>query len=178
MNAYRQQSGVMARCLSALFFLAMQLGLTTAFAQGGNSGEMALAAEANTKGKEHLGIKGFDPVAYFTGDHAVKGLKELTSEYQGITYRFSTETNRDVFVKDPAKYTPAYGGWCASAMAFGRKVDIDPESYIVEDGRLFLFYLGFRGDAKKDWLKNQPKWKSDADSEWHKVENRVRGEAA
>jgi YHS domain-containing protein len=107
---------------------------------------------------------------------AAKGSKDLTAVFEGVTYRFSSEANCQKFVEEPADFVPAYGGWCASAMSFGRKVDIDPESYVVENGRLFLFYLGIRGDGKKDWLDNQPKWKHDADVEWDKLLKSFRAE--
>ncbi len=123
----------------------------------------------NVRPTKPIAARGYDVVAYHRSNAAVKGVDHLTLEYQGITYRFSTEDNLKSFEVNPRAYMPAHGGWCSSAMAFGRKVDIDPENFIVDGGRLFLFYKGIRGDAKKDWLENQPQWLNDADSEWEKL---------
>lgn len=85
-----------------------------------------------------LGIRGYDPVAYFTVGAPTKGDFSITSTHDGTTYRFSSEENRKMFEADPAKYLPQYGGFCAFGLANGVKVDGDPELWTVADGRLFL----------------------------------------
>src|SRR5258708_8700018 len=62
---------------------------------------------------EGIGIKGYDPVAYFTGSKAIKGSKDQAVVYERITYYFSSAANREAFRKDPARYEPQYGGWSA-----------------------------------------------------------------
>ncbi len=120
-------------------------------------------------GKNSLALDGYDPVAYITEQKAVEGNAELTSSYHGVTYQFASEANRALFAKDPEKYLPAYGGWCATAMANGDKVEINPGNFKVTDGRLFLFYKGLLGDAKKDWVKDEPTQIKKADGEWSKL---------
>ena len=117
----------------------------------------------------NLALKGYDPVAYFTQNAAAEGSPDITSQYQGITYRFATAENRALFNANPEKYLPTYGGWCATAMADGEKVDIDPESFAVTDGRLFLFYDGLWGDAKKKWNKKPRELEQKADAAWQKL---------
>jgi YHS domain-containing protein len=91
-------------------------------------------------GEGGLALVGFDPVACFPegGGKARKGSPEMTLEQGGAIYRFASEANRDRFRKEPARYEPAYGGWCAWAMAqeAGEKVEVDPESFLVQDSRM------------------------------------------
>jgi len=117
-------------------------------------------------------IDGHDPVAYIKDGKSQAGKPELTSHYRGVAYRFASEENRRKFADEPAKHLPAYGGWCATAMADGRKVEIDPDSFQVTDGRLFLFYKGWRGDAKKDWNKDEKGLTARADANWTRIAQR------
>lgn len=119
-----------------------------------------------------LAIQGYDPVAYFPegGGKATEGSKSIATTYQGVQYRFATTANRDLFLADPAKYEPAHGGWCSWAMKEGDKVEVDPKSFIVQDGRLFLFYNGTWGNTRAKWLKlDHAKAASEADTQWKKL---------
>jgi YHS domain-containing protein len=128
-------------------------------------------------GKERLAIQGYDPVAYFPeeGGTATKGDENITIEYGGVVYRFASAAHREKFLANPARYEPAHGGWCSYAMLEGNKVQVDPRSYIVKDGRLFLFYKGFLGDTRGKWLKADHATEAKtADAMWMKIS----GEAA
>jgi YHS domain-containing protein len=82
-------------------------------------------AQFNTE--QGLALQGYDPVAYFTQNKAIKGQRELALVEDGITYYFATAEDKELFKKDYKKYEPQYGGWCAYAMgATGDKVEIDP----------------------------------------------------
>lgn len=124
--------------------------------------------EYNLKPREPA-ISGYDPVAYIESSKAEKGVKDYASAYRGVMYLFKDETNRAMFAANPAKYLPTYGGWCATAMADGDKVDIDPTNFKVTNGRLFLFYKGLLGNAQKDWNKNEPELTRKADAAWAKL---------
>jgi YHS domain-containing protein len=132
---------------------------------------LALAAEkdhANVD-SDHVGVKGYDPVSYFDGKPQA-GDEKITFEYDGVMYRFVNEANRDKFKSEPAHFVPACGGWCAYAFAVDKgKVDIDPTRYNITDGRLFLFYKGWRGDALKEWLKDEKNYIPKADANWKKT---------
>ena len=127
--------------------------------------------EKTEKAKAGLAIHGYDPVAYFPegGGKAAKGDASLTTSYKGVEYRFVSKEHRDAFLANPARYEPAFGGWCAWAMLDGEKVDVDPESFLVTDNRLFLFYKGFWGDTKAKWsdkAKDQAAEAKQADAKW------------
>src|SRR5262249_10582457 len=103
-----------------------------------------------------LAIRGYDPVAYFTAGKAVDGKKDISLEYEGATYRFATIADRDAFKADPGKYEPQYGGWCAYAMgANDEKVEIDPETFKIVDGKLYLFYNKYFNNTLKSWNKDE-----------------------
>lgn len=116
-----------------------------------------------------MAIKGFDPVAYVESNKAQAGKSELSSQYRGVAYRFATAESRQRFAENPEKYIPAYGGWCATAMAEGRKVEIDPTNFKVTNGRLFLFYKGWLGNALNDWNKDEKNLTDRADEQWRKI---------
>ena len=85
-------------------------------------------------------IRGYDPVAYFTQEKAVPGSGDQTFEYQGTTWQFSSAENRELFAADPEKYAPAYGGYCAWAVANNYTASIDPDAWSIRDGKLYLNY--------------------------------------
>lgn len=117
--------------------------------------------------EEGIALQGYDPVAYFTRNKAVKGTKELAAQYEGITYYFSTPENRDTFKRSPANYQPAYGGWCAYAMgAKGEKVNVDPATFKIIQHTLYLFYNRFFNNTLNDWNKNEKELKNKADANW------------
>lgn len=119
--------------------------------------------------KSGLAIEGYDPVAYFTSNKAIDGKKDITLEYNGITYRFATAANRDAFKANPVKYEPQYGGWCAYAMGnSGEKVEIDPGTFKIIDGKLYLFYNRFFNNTLKTWNKDEARLKANADKSWPK----------
>lgn len=121
--------------------------------------------------KQGLAIEGYDPVAYFEegGAKPTKGKKELHHEVGGVTYRFASKAHLELFKKDPAKYEPAYGGWCAYAMADGDKVEVDPKSYLIQDGKLMLFYKSFFHNTRKSWMKKPKDYQAKADKAWAKI---------
>jgi YHS domain-containing protein len=116
-----------------------------------------------------LALEGYDPVAYFTTSTAVKGKRDITALHNGITYRFTSIQNRDKFNTAPDKYEPQYGGWCAYAMgAKGEKVEIDPETFKIVDGKLYLFYNKFFNNTLESWNKDETRLKTNADQSWAK----------
>ena len=119
--------------------------------------------------EDGLAIQGFDPVAYFLQNKAVKGNKDLALYHQGVTYYFSSATNKEEFKKNPARYEPEYGGWCAYAMGEkGEKVSIDPKTFKIVGGKLHLFYNRFFNNTLTDWNKDETNLKRKADANWQK----------
>jgi YHS domain-containing protein len=127
------------------------------------------AIEHYNIGADKIALKGYDSVAYLTKNQAFKGRKEISAQHRGVTYWFASEENRKVFLESPEKYLPTYGGWCATAMAKGEKVEIDPVNFKVTQGRLFLFYKGLWGNARKDWDKEEAGLTAKADANWKRI---------
>lgn len=123
--------------------------------------------------EDGLAIEGYDPVAYFQVKKAVKGKKDLQHQHDGVTYYFSSPANRDAFIKNPAAYQPQYGGWCAYAMGdTGEKVEIDPETFKVLDGKLYLFYNAYFNNTLTKWNKDETNLKAKADKNWKSITNK------
>jgi hypothetical protein len=120
--------------------------------------------------KSTLAINGYDPVAYFTTNKGVEGRKDISLINEGITYYFSSTQNRELFKANPSKYEPQYGGWCAYAMGEnGDKVSVDPKTFKILDGKLYLFYNKFVTNTLKEWNKNESPLKQKADQNWAKL---------
>ncbi|MBC5834072.1 YHS domain protein [Flavobacterium sp. F372] len=120
--------------------------------------------------EKKVAIQGYDAVGYFKLNKAIKGKKEISTTYEGVIYYFSTVENKNLFIKTPAKYEPQYGGWCAYAMGdSGEKVEINPETFKIVDGKLFLFYNAYFNNTLKSWNKNEATLKAKADVNWKKI---------
>lgn len=117
----------------------------------------------------HLAIQGYDPVAYFTQGKALKGKAAFAVSHEGVTYYFANAENKGSFLAQPARYEPQYGGWCAYAMgAKGEKVSVDPETFKIVNGKLFLFYNSFFNNTLKSWNKDENNLHARADKNWKK----------
>jgi YHS domain-containing protein len=120
--------------------------------------------------KSGLAIQGYDPVSYFTENKAKVGSKDFSFIIQGVTYYFTTARDRLLFKDNPLKYEPQYGGWCAYAMgATGEKVNIDPGTFKILNGKLYLFYNQFFNNTRKSWNKDEAHLKTKADINWAKI---------
>ncbi len=118
-------------------------------------------------------LKGYDPVSYFQSTQPQKGLPQFKTTYQGATYLFSSNSNKMKFLKNPNKYIPLFGGWCAYAVADSKsKVDIDPKSFLIQDGKLLVFYNGLWADTRKKWLKDPNSFLKNAEQNWPAVQNK------
>jgi YHS domain-containing protein len=87
------------------------------------------------------GVKGYDPVSFFAegGSAPQKGNPSITLNYEGVTYSFVSESNKEVFEMMPEKYEPTYGQYCAWAMAKGSKIDINVNHFIIDGNRIHFF---------------------------------------
>jgi thioredoxin-dependent peroxiredoxin len=119
-------------------------------------------------GPDRIALQGYDPVSYFK-QGAGKGSSQISTFYRGVIYHFSSLENKELFVANPERYAPTYGGWCATAMAKGEKVKIDPLNFKVSNGRLFLFFKAFYGNALKDWNKDEANLMAKADAHWRRI---------
>jgi len=121
---------------------------------------LALPAFAQTKSllnldKAGVAIQGYDPVAFFTDGKPVEGKPEFPARHNGALYYFTSKEHRDLFKADPAKYEPAFGGYCAYGVSRNKLVEIDINAFQIVDGRLLLQYSkGVRDDFNKDTKGN------------------------
>ena len=124
---------------------------------------LALPAFGQTKAllnldKNGVAIQGYDPVAFFTDSRPVKGKPEFPARHNGALYYFASKEHRDLFKTDPAKYEPAFGGYCAFGVSKGKLVEIDVDAFQIVKGRLLLQYSkGVRDDFNKDTKGNLSK---------------------
>ena len=108
-------------------------------------------------------LKGYDPVAYFTQKQAVKGSPQYQISYQGATYYFSSAADLAIFEKNPSKYVPQYGGFCANGMKNRKVGDIDPTVFFVLKGKL---YVCASPAAEKEFRTNPDENIKKADQDW------------
>ncbi|MFD2099431.1 YHS domain-containing (seleno)protein [Flagellimonas iocasae] len=130
----------------------------------------AQSIDYNTK--KGYAANGYDVVSYFEG-MSQEGSKEISTQYDGINYKFSSQEHLEQFKASPKKFIPQYGGYCAYAVAVsGKKVSINPETYEIRDGKLYLFYNTGKTNTLELWLKESPQdLKSKADKNWEKIKN-------
>ena len=123
----------------------------------------ARAEVINSSFFKGIAIHGYDPVAYFKEGRPVEGSAEHEHDWMGATWRFATAENLAAFRADPEAYAPQYGGYCAYGVAQGYTVDIDPEAWRVENGKL---YLNYDKDIQAQWLQDIPGFIAKADANW------------
>jgi YHS domain-containing protein len=100
-----------------------------------------------------VALHGYDPVTYFAEGGGIPriGRSEHTVRYEGVLYRFIGSQNVQRFQADPERYVPAYGGFSAWEMVDGNRQDIDPTSFLIQDGKLLLFYSGPFSNGRTKW---------------------------
>ena len=109
---------------------------------------LALAAVTASAGPQpvvnvsrgQLALRGYDAVAYWTDGRSIRGVASFTHRWNGAEWRFSSSANRDAFAKDPSRYAPRFGGYCAYAVSRGYTADGDPNVWRIVDGHLYLNY--------------------------------------
>lgn len=117
-----------------------------------------------------VAVQGYDPVAYFKDGKPGKGSKDFTAEYHGVIFRFASAANRDVFLGDPEKYAPQYGGYCAWAVSQGYHAKGDARFWKIVDGKL---YLNYSASVQQKWEGDIPGFIAKADEVWPDI-NRQR----
>jgi YHS domain-containing protein len=138
--------------------------LTIAFS-GFSQNNSRKIAEFNLTNK--IALEGYDAVSYFLEDKPLKGKKEIAITSEGVVYNFASEKNKTLFLKNPDKYKPQYGGWCAYAMGLdGSKVEVDPKTFKIFDGKLYLFYNKLFNNTLKTWNKDEKKLMKNANNFW------------
>jgi YHS domain-containing protein len=138
---------------------------------------VAQAGSVLNTDKGGVALSQYDAVSYFKPGGPKKGSPRYQATHDGATYLFENEENKQAFLKAPKTYAPQFGGWCAYAVATSKsKVEIDPESYLIQDGRLLLFYKGFLADTRKKWQETKGKdaatFLKEADANWPEIKDK------
>lgn len=118
-----------------------------------------------------IALDGYDVVAYFTEGKPVKGRSDFTATYKGATWYFASAEHRDLFTAKSSAYEPECGGWCAWGVAEkNSKFPVDPNTFKVSDGKLYLFYNGPMGDGKfnslEPWNKDEKRLMKSMEMNW------------
>ena len=145
------------------FILLLFLGVST----------ILPAQQIDYNTKKGFVAEGYDVVAYFN-NKAENGDKKFATEYEGVKFKFSSKENLETFKESPKKYVPAYGGYCAYAIGVkGEKVSINPKTFEIRDGKLYLFYNSWGTNTLELWQKEgEEQLKIKADKNWNKIINK------
>src|SRR5689334_6023954 len=98
-----------------------------------------LLTGAGQAAEHRVGLRGYDPVNYFTEGRPAKGSEQFTASFDEVTYWFKNAENRALFVKDPERYAPQFKGFCAIDLSRGLKTEPDPEAWTIANGKLYVF---------------------------------------
>lgn len=152
----------MKNTINSLLTICILLTGTIAFAQN---------KQANNIDNSNIALQGYSPVSYLDLGLAQRGTKEYKSEYQKVVYYFTSAEQKATFDKNPSKYLPQYGGYCAFGVYAGAKFRVDPNKFIVKDGKYFLYLNNVELDAKQLWLKenNHKELVKKANENWRKL---------
>ena len=124
---------------------------------------LAAAKDLQNLGGDGVAIQGYDPVAFFTDSRPVKGSPQFQSDYHGAKYYFASADHKAAFDKEPAKYEPQFGGFCAYGASRGKTVPVKIETWEIVNGRLLLQY---DFDVKSKFDKDPQGTLKKADENW------------
>ena len=119
-----------------------------------------------------LALHGFDPVAYFTDGKPVPGNAGHSAVYNGAAYYFASADHKKTFEADPARYAPAYGGFCAYGVGVGKKFDGSPQHWTVSNGKL---YLNVTADISRKFAEDLGGNIKKAEKNWKSIEHKSVG---
>ena len=119
----------------------------------------------------NIALEGYSPVSYLDLGLAQKGVKDYKSEHNKVVYYFTSADQKVKFDRNPEKYLPQFGGFCAFGTYAGAKFRVDPNKFIVKDGKYFLFLYNLELDAQQLWLNenNHDKLVKKAEQNWKKL---------
>jgi len=128
----------------------------------------AYSASVNTN-RNGVAINGYDAVAYFTRNAAIKGSSSFSTRHKGAKYYFSSDANRAAFKSNPSKYAPQYGGFCAYAVSKGSTASVEVDKFTIVRGKL---YLNYNGTVLSIWRQDKAGNISKANKNWPGISRR------
>ncbi len=145
--------------LSRRLFLSSAMSISTALTLA----IPAKAASPETFSRRGIAINGYDPVAYFTVSEPTRGDPELTVDWLGVSWQFSTLENKKIFLSNPEGYAPQYGGYCAYAAAHNEVASTTAKAWTVYQDKL---YLNYSLDVRDLWQRDIPGHIIRANANW------------
>lgn len=131
---------------------------------------MAQSKTANNIDDSKIALQGYSPVSYLDLGIAQKGVKEYKSTFDGLAFYFTSADQKKSFEANPKKYLPQYGGYCAFGVSVGAKFRVDPNKFVVNDGKYYLFLYDLEVDAQQLWLAgNHKELVKKANANWAKL---------
>lgn len=138
-----------------------------AFASAANAAPPVNTLKASLfGGRTDTAISGYDTVAYFTDGKPIPGSDAYTYVWKGAKWKFASQAHLEMFKADPTKFAPQYGGYCAYGVAHGNLVKVEPDSWTVVDGKL---YLNFNKPVQWLWSRDPKGFITDADSKFDEL---------
>jgi len=125
----------------------------------------AFAADKNSA----PALRGYDAISYHTIGRPVMGNGSNASTYKGQTYLFINKEHKNTFDKNPEKYVPAYGGWCAYGVSAGKKFHGDPLVWKIVDGKV---YLNLNNKIQGLWSENIEGYINGANEKWEEIKDK------
>ena len=116
-----------------------------------------------------VGIRGYDPVAYFTDNAPVEGSKQFSYSWQGTEWHFKNQANLDLFIANPEKYAPQYGGFCAYGVSEDHKSPTEAAAFTIVDDKL---YLNYNMKVRTEWRKDTAGRIKKAEENWTKLKGK------
>lgn len=113
-------------------------------------------------------IKGFDVVAFFTQSTPVKGYDSISYRWKEADWLFQSTENKALFIANPEKYAPQYGGYCAFGTADGHKAPTQVDTWTIIDNKL---YFNYNSKVKALWNKQTDNYIKLADEKWPSLKN-------
>lgn len=135
----------------------------------------AAADLVNVAGASQIALSGYDPVAFFTDAKPVSGSPSIIATFKGATYLFASEEHKALFTKDPKKYAPQYGGFCAFGASVGHLFPVDISTWQIRDGKL---YLNFNPDVLKKFNEDFSGNVAKAETNWPNLVKKYAGRPA
>lgn len=103
---------------------------------------------------QNVGVGGYDPVSYFLGSKPLAGKETFSTSFEGVAYRFDSESNLKKFISNPSRYLPQFGGWCSMTLAMGRATTPKYDNFVVMKDKLYLFERTLSVNGRELWLKD------------------------
>lgn len=162
----KRKTGSSIGSLGLLAALVILLGFTASVAYAHHVN----VSSGLTAGGAPLAIHGYDPVAYFTKGQAHVGKATFTAVHEGVAYRFASQSNKTTFEKNPQRYAPQYGGYCAFGVSVGAKFDGDPTLWRIVNDKL---YFNLNPEIQEKWLEDVPGNIAKADRNWRQIRDKA-----